>query len=268
VPIVVLAAVGVGLYLGLRGSSDGPWTEIVLEADPGGQPIVSTAMDQAVVIIQERLDKLGIAASEVERRGEWQISVRLHGIADVEQALEVIGTTAMLEFYDVAQFGAPYSTEAEALSTAGVAAADELPEGQTLVFWSAEKDNWSDQYFLVTTPARVTGAMLKGASLGYDANGRPKVDMEFDEEGAQAFAEVTGRLADMTAITGEGQQLAIVLDGNVESAPIVWERIDGGQAEITGNFTYDEANTLALVLQTGALPVALEVVSQSQPPAP
>ncbi len=87
--------------------------------------------------------------------------------------------------------------------------------------------------------------------------------MQFNDEGAEAFAEVTARMAQTSQITGEDQRLAIVLDGEVASAPRVLEEIPDGRAEITGRFTQDEAKNLALVLQTGALPVELEPVSQN-----
>jgi protein-export membrane protein SecD len=109
----------------------------------------------------------------------------------------------------------------------------------------------------------VTGGMLTGAQTGFDQNNRPKVDMQFNDEGAEAFAEVTARMAQTSQITGEDQRLAIVLDGEVASAPRVLEEIPDGRAEITGRFTQDEAKNLALVLQTGALPVELEPVSQN-----
>jgi protein-export membrane protein SecD len=105
--------------------------------------------------------------------------------------------------------------------------------------------------------------MLTGAQTGFDQNNRPKVDMQFNDEGAEAFAEVTARMAQTSQITGEDQRLAIVLDGEVASAPRVLEEIPDGRAEITGRFTQDEAKNLALVLQTGALPVELEPVSQN-----
>jgi protein-export membrane protein SecD len=95
-------------------------------------------------------------------------------------------------------------------------------------------------------------------------NGSWKVDMEFNDEGALAFEAITGQLAETGQITGELQFLAIVLDGVVESAPSVKEEISGGQAEITGKFTHEEAANLALVLQTGALPLEFEVIGKNE----
>ncbi|MBC7293726.1 MAG: protein translocase subunit SecD, partial [Thermoleophilia bacterium] len=197
------------------------------------------------------------------RQGKWKISVQLPGIKNTEEALAVIGKTAVLEFYDVKQFGTPYASEAEALKAAGVDKATDLPADKRIIFWPAAKGNGTDQWFLVTTPPKLTGSALTGAQVGYDQFNNPKVDMQFNDEGAKVFADVTGQMAETALVTGQDQRLAIVLDGTVESAPRVQEKIEGGRAEITGKFTLDEAKNLALVLQTGALPVELKPVSQN-----
>jgi preprotein translocase subunit SecD len=98
--------------------------------------------------------------------------------------------------------------------------------------------------------------------VGFDQNNRPKVDFQLKGEGATKFAELTDTLAKRGQIVGQDQLLAIVLDGTVESAPRVLERIDGGQVEITGRFTLQEAKDLQVVLQTGALPIELKVVDE------
>ena len=237
---------------------------VILEAqDTAKNPVTDDGMSQAVKIIQNRVNRLGVAEPEIQRQGDRKISVQLPGIDNPEQALDVIGKTAVLEFYDVKQFGTPYGTEADALTAAGVSSADALPEGKTIVHWSESGGNVSDQWFLVTTAPALTGSLLTGANQGFDQNNQPKVDMTFSNEGATVFADVTGKMADTEDVTGETQRLAIVLDGNVESAPTVHDRIEGGRAEITGKFTVDEARSLALVLQTGSLPIELEPVSQN-----
>jgi preprotein translocase subunit SecD len=209
------------------------------------------------------VNRLGVAEPEIQRQGTRKISVQLPGIDNPEQALAVIGKTAVLEFYDVSQFDTPYNSEAEALTAAGVSSTDALPEGKVIVHWSRDRGNTSDQWFLVTTAPALTGAMLTSATQGFDSNNQPKVDMTFNDAGSQAFSDITGKMAETGQVTGETQYLAIVLDGSVESAPSVREQIDGGRAEITGKFTLDEAKNLALVLQTGSLPIELKAVSQS-----
>ncbi len=235
---------------------------VILEAKSSAEDL-GDKMDQAVEIIQNRVNKLGVAEPEIQRQGEKKISIQLPGIDNPEEALGVIGKTAVLQFFDVKNFGTGYASEAEALAAAGVDSQDALPEGTTLVFWSKEIGNATDEWFVVSTPPEITGDLLKDAQTSFDQFNNPKVDMQFTDEGAAIFAEVTARMAQTAKITGQDQLLAIVLDGVVESAPRVEDAIEGGNAEITGDFTTDETKKLALVLQTGALPVDLETVSQN-----
>lgn len=223
-------------------------------------------VDQAINIMQDRVNKLGVAEPEIQRQGEWRISIQLPGIENQEQALAIIGKTAQLEFYDVADFGTEYGTAAEALAAAGVDSEEALPAGTSLVFWSKDENGVADRYYLVSVEPPVTGAMLNsdGIRVTSGQNGSWKVDMEFNDEGALAFEAITGQLAETGQITGELQFLAIVLDGVVESAPSVKEEISGGRAEITGKFTHEEAANLALVLQTGALPLEFEVIGKNE----
>jgi preprotein translocase subunit SecD len=237
---------------------------VILEAPPNTD---GAKVDQALKIIQDRVNRLGVAEPEIQKQGELKISVQLPGISNPEQALETIGKTAVLEFHEVSTFGTPYASEAEALKAANVTTRQELEalDGyHQVIHFGPDGGNSSDQWFLVTTAPKLTGAMLKDAQLGYETNSnKPKVDMQFTDEGATLFAELTKKLADASAVTGETQLLAIVLDGEVESAPRVQEEITGGRAEITGKFSLDEAKALVLVLQTGALPVELTPVSQN-----
>jgi len=238
---------------------------VILEAqDTAKNPRTEDGMKQAVQIIQNRVNGLGVAEPEIQRQGEWKVSVQLPGIDDPDEALAVIGKTAVLEFYHVEeQFGEPYATQEEALAAAGVDSALDLPADKTVVHWGIEGGNLTDQWFLIDTPPMLTGSMLEGAQTGFDQFNNPKVDMQFNDEGAQVFEDVTTKLAETGQITGEDQHLAIVLDNNVESAPRVLEPISGGNAEITGSFTQEDAESLALVLNTGALPVELIPVSQN-----
>ncbi len=189
---------------------------VILEAQTtADNPLDSNKMDQTVKIIQDRVNKLGVAEPEIQRQGENQISVQLPGITNQEQALQVIGKTASLEFFDVKDFGKAYTTEADALKAAGVASADLLPSGTEIIQWPSQTDTTtaSDTWYVVTAKPAVTGAMLKGASVGYDQNNQPKVDMQFNDAGKVAFAAITKTLAERAQITGTDQLLAIVLDG-------------------------------------------------------
>lgn len=237
---------------------------VILEAP---ETATSDQVDQALKIIQDRVNRLGVAEPEIQKQGALKISIQLPGVNNPEQAMETIGKTAVLEFHEVSTFGTPYASEAEALKAAGAASRkelDALKDYHAIIHWGPSGGNSSDQWFLVTTAPKLTGAMLKGADLGYEqTSNKPKVDMQFNDQGSTLFAELTKKLADEAKIKGQDQLLAIVLDDEVESAPRVLEQITGGRAEITGKFSVAEANALVLVLKTGALPVALTPVSQN-----
>lgn len=241
---------------------------VIYEAKESAQAVkmygsMDEAIERAKNVIQDRVNKLGVSEPDIQRQGATKISVQLPGIENTEQALDIIGKTAVLEFFDIAQFGDPFATPEEALASVGAASADALPEDYSVVFWPQEQNGVANRYYLVKTPAPVTGAMLTDARQQYGQFDKPEVGMEFNETGAKAFADITERMATTGQITGVVQQLAIVLDGKVESAPTVKEKIDGGQASIEGTFTVQEAKDLALVLQTGALPVELVMASHN-----
>ncbi len=237
---------------------------VILQAkDTAQAPRTDEGMTQAMNIINQRINGIGVTEPEVQRQGQWKISVQLPGIADPQEALDLIGKTAVLEFYDTNQFGTPYAGEAEALKAAKVDSKDKLPKGTRLIYWPAKEGSGAtDRWFLVTTEPKLTGSALSGADVGFDTNNQPKVDMQFKGDGGAKFAELTGQMAQTAQLMGQDQLLAIVLDGTVQSAPRVQDRIEGGRAEITGKFSMEQAKALALVLKTGALPLNLEVIQQ------
>lgn len=236
---------------------------VLLEAqDSAKAPRTEESMKQAITIIEERVNGLGVAEPEIQRQGQWKISVQLPGIANPQEALDVIGKTAVLDFYDTNQFGTAYSTKEDALKAAGADATGKLSADKHLVHWPAKGGASVDSWFIVASEPQLTGSALSGAQVGFDQNNQPKVDMQFKGDGATRFADLTDKMGKAAQITGQNQLLAIVLDGTVQSAPTVQERIEGGRAEITGKFSLAEAKNLALVLQTGALPIELLPVQQ------
>jgi preprotein translocase subunit SecD len=187
---------------------------IIFKAKPApGTPVTRDALERAKFILNQRVDRLGVAEVQITVQEPDNIVIDLPGIKNPQDALEVLGKVALLEFKEVT----------------GVDEKGNPKLGKTLL----------------------TGKYLKNASVGFDQLGKPKVDMEFTDEGARKFEEITAQYV--------GKQIAIVLDGKVMSAPRVIEKISGGKAEITGNFSIDEAKRLVIVLQTGALPVNLEI---------
>jgi preprotein translocase subunit SecD len=150
---------------------------VILEAkDTAKAARTQDSMGQAVTIIQNRVNKLGVAEPEIQRQGDWKISVQLPGIENSQEALDIIGKTAVLEFFDLAQFGDPFTTAAEALASVGVESEDALPEGESLVFWSAEENGAADQYYLLTTPAprwATTSSASPRSTCSSTTRGRP-----------------------------------------------------------------------------------------------
>ncbi|HDY69567.1 MAG TPA: protein translocase subunit SecD, partial [Actinobacteria bacterium] len=268
---VMLALVAVSVYLIYPPSQK---TRLGLDLQGGLEVVLqaqgdvdSEKMDQAELIIRNRVDKLGVAEPSINRQGTNQISVSLAGITDVDEAMDLIGKTAILEFKKVDQ-------DLTKQIRAGTITAEQLPEGKQ-VLYQVERDDkgeivHDEQGQPVQTPYVVdreplmTGDALEGASVGYDQFNRAKVNMQFTSEGSKRFAEVTEQLATAGAITGTVQQMAIVLDDEIQSAPTVKEKIDSDSAEITGNIPFKEVQNTVLVLQTGALPVELVTVDKSE----
>ena len=255
--------------------SQGSWIEIILEAtDSARAPRTAAAMEQATLILTDRVKALGLTAGTVTRQGDWQVVLRLPPFAspqggDLNSALTAISRIGVLEFFDInTQFGTSYASEAEALKAAGVTSYSQLPSDKEVVHWPVSAESPSDAWYLVTTPPMVSGADLTSAQQAFDTFDNPKIDLQFSGDGAQKFSDMTQKMAQTAQATGQDQLLAIALDGVVESAPRVLEQIPGGQAEISGKFTLDEAKNLALLLQSGALPLNLVQILIAEIPAP
>jgi preprotein translocase subunit SecD len=202
---------------------------------------------QAMRTIDRRVNELGVAEPLVARHGGTdQILVQLPGVTDVGRAKEIIRSTALLELKEVIQ-GPAASKEQLLQSTGGVVPPDAevLPgsaDGRTAGAGGGV------MYYLVKKTPIVSGRDLRNAKPSLDENNRPAVSFSLKPEGASRFGNWTG--------SNIGRYLAIVLDGRVESAPVIEGRItDDGR--IAGNFTQPEVQDLALKLRSGALPASL-----------
>ncbi len=203
---------------------------------------------QAVETIRNRVDQFGVAEPTITRQGDNRILVQLPGLQDPERAKALIGRTALLEFKLV--------DDHTPVATAG---AGQVPEGAEVLYQRRmDKDTKTEQKIPIVVQKRalLTGAELTRAEVSADPNatGNWQVAIEFSPEGARRFGEVTEQ--------NVGKQLAIVLDGTVYSAPRINERIPGGRAVITGQFTVEEARDLAIVLRAGALPAPVEILEE------
>lgn len=201
-------------------------------------PVTTESMDQAETIIRQRVDKLGVAEPGIIREGNNYIQVQLPGIKDPNKALEVIGKTALLEFREV--------LDSETVGGSKLKVTKNPVSDKDAVLIDKDK-----KLKYKVGPTLMTGSGIASATVGYDNANKPEVDITFSAVGGKTFDEVAAKTYK--------KQLAIVLDDTVQSAPTIDSQSYNGRAVINGSFTIDEVKTLALVLQTGALPVKLEM---------
>jgi len=207
-----------------------------------GLQVRNNAMDQALETIRNRIDQLGVRETTVVKEGDNDILVQLPGIQDPEQAKELIGKTAVLEFKMVDD----KHPLADALRD-GPPPGDEILKGQA-------QAGGAPQY-LIETPVLMTGDVVTDARVrvGSRLEG-PYVQVTLDRRGTAVFGAITAE--------NVGREIAIVLDNTVYSAPVIKEPIPGGDVQITGNFTFEEAHELAIVLRSGALPAPVEIIEE------
>ncbi len=195
------------------------------------------AVTRALEIIRNRIDEFGVTEPEIQRTGGDRIIVSLPGEEEPERAKEIIGRTALLEFRVV-------NENLRQDLEMGF-----LPEGYEEAPY--REDNQGT--LIVEDSAELTGSHLSDARVQFTDEG-PGVSLTFDDEGAELFGQLTAQ--------NVGNRIAILLDGEVLSAPNVREPIWGGTAQITGQFTDTEARDLALMLRAGALPAPLNLIEE------
>ena len=201
VPALILYFNKVKLGLDLRGG-----TSVVLQAQGKIEP---DTMSKVKNIIERRVNSIGVAEPVIQLSGNDKLIVELAGIKDPQKAIELIGTTAKLEF---------------------------------------RIKNKDGSY----GPVLLEGSALKSAGVSRDQVGMPSVSFELNSQGANTFAKITRE--------NIGKQLAIMLDNKEQSAPTINSEINGGSGIITGRFSMEEANNLANLLKSGALPVEIKIV--------
>jgi preprotein translocase subunit SecD len=211
---------------------------------PTRKNIAEDAVQQAVETIRNRIDQFGVSEPVIAREGENRIVVQLPGVDDPRRVKDIIKSTAFLELKLVV--AGPSSDRAALLAGTG---GQVPPDGEVVEGNSTDQDPTSPKvYYLLQKVAAVTGRDIKNARPSQDQTNRPAVSFSLKADGATKFDKVTG--------SNIGKQLAIVLDNRVQSAP----RIDGRISDsgiITGSFTPERANDLALTLRSGALPAGL-----------
>jgi preprotein translocase subunit SecD len=231
-----------------RREADQAAGRVVLALKPGeGANIRELAVRQGLETIRNRVDQFGVAEPSIQQQGENRILVQLPGVQDPARAKALIGKTALLEFKMVDE-----RTEPEAALRTGP------PPGTEILYQRRVNKETREERkvpFLVQKKAAITGRDVATARVSIDQNtSEPYVSVDFNASGGRAFADLTD--------ANVGKRLAIVLDGNVHSAPQIRERIPSGRAQITGGFTSDEATDLAIVLRAGALPAPVQVLEE------
>jgi preprotein translocase subunit SecD len=194
-------------------------------------------VDQGRDTIANRIDQFGVAETTIRKQGKDRLLVELPGVRDPQRAIDLIGKTALLEFKLVEDAG----------RLEGALQGD-VPPGTEIVYGRED-----GAPYLVDRRTLLTGDSLTNASVDLsDPSEGPAVSMNFNRRGGRQFAMITEE--------NVRRQLAIILDDVVYSAPVIREKIPGGRARISGNFTLEDATDLAIVLRAGSLPAPVEIL--------
>ncbi len=204
------------------------------------QQRLNNAMQQSIEIVRRRIDETGVREPTIQRQGERRIVVQLPGINNPERMKDILGKTARLTFRLVDTSVSPRG--------------DDIPPGSEVLPADETGPNGEPvRRYVVRKRVMVSGENLTDASATFQ-QGQPVVAFSFDTVGARRFGQVTQE--------NVNRPFAIVLDGKVISAPRIQEPILGGNGVITGNFTVQEAQDLALLLRAGALPAPLKILEE------
>jgi protein-export membrane protein SecD len=245
--------------------------------------IEEQSVSKSIEVIRNRIDEFGVAEPEIISQGKDRIVVQLPGIKDIERAKDLIGKTAKLEFRMVNDSVAPVTIQewldkaekegitykkgerfSNYLFSLNTFLRKDMPEGYELAFERriSQVTNEAETSipYLVESNVPLSGEQIQDAQVQIDQQkNEPYVSLEFKSAGAKIFEDLTA--------ASIGKRMAVVLDGNVYSAPVIQAKIGGGRAQITmggGGFNkvMKESRDLALVLRAGALPVQLDFLEQ------
>jgi protein-export membrane protein SecD len=201
---------------------------------------VRQTIDQSMQIVERRVNELGTVEPLIERQGNDRILVQVPGLGDPSRLITILGKTAKMEFRMVDTSVPPDQ-----------AVQGRVPPDSEVLMSSSEPKT----PYVVKKQVLVSGGDLTDAQPGFDSrSGEPVVNFRFNSTGSRKFAEATTQ--------NVGQPFAIVLDNQVISAPVIREPITQGSGQISGNFTVQSANDLAVLLRAGALPAPLTVIEQ------
>jgi preprotein translocase subunit SecD len=208
--------------------------------EAGHRALVSGAVEQTIAILGLRINPQGVLEPVIQRQGTDRILLQVPGVKDLKR---LIGKPAKMNFHLVDETGSLQQ-----------ALAGNVPPGSVLLPMRDRGPSGQVQHVLVQKRIRVSGDRLVDAQPSFDQSSRPVVSFRFDSVGASRFAQTTSE--------NVKRRLAIVLDNEVISAPVINEPITGGSGIISGSFTVQETNELSLLLRAGALPAPLKFLEE------
>ncbi len=224
IPVGFIKSLVFRLGLDLQGGS-----QLIYEADLSSirDGEKTEAINGVRDVIERRINAFGVSEPVIQVQGDKRLLVELPGVTDINEAVAEIGKTPFLEF-------------------------KETTDDPNILAAAAKNPDQAASGFV---PTGLTGAQFERADIDFGQTGQPTILLSFNNEGKKLFGEITAR--------NVGKQVAIFLDGQVLSAPVVQQKITSGQATITGSFTVDEAKELKKNLNAGALPVPINLISQA-----
>jgi len=272
-PVTQATQLGLDLQGGVSAQLEGSQT--------GGGKVTRTEMEQAADLIRQRIDRLGVAEPDVRVQSKNQIIVQIPGVKNPDEVIRIIGSTAQLGFYQVLateqQPELPEDEVEEAKQDIEESLRDDdaFERGRTKILFEESPSPTGGGIFVAGYVVRqdpdLTGDALaqNGANVEYDqTTGKRIVSLQLTSEGGREFGDLTQEIVNESLASGEPGLLAIALDEDVQSAPQVETPIIGGQVSISNDglpegLPEDEARQLETVLNSGALPVNMEVISQT-----
>ncbi len=201
----------------------------------------------AIEVMRNRIDQFGLVSPKIARQGSDLIVVEMPGVKNVKQAIKLIGKTARLTFKLV-----------DDESVMPNAANGKIPEGDEILYhvsYNKYTHKTAKRPYLIKKPVLMGGADISSANVQMNRYNQPVVGVSLNSAGAKRFADITTKYT--------GKRLAIILDNNVISAPVIEEPILGGNASISGRFTMAQANNLAIALRSGALPAPVKIIQNN-----
>ncbi|ANK81215.1 MAG: protein-export membrane protein SecD [Rhizobiales bacterium NRL2] len=237
--------VGGGFAAGFGGG--GPGTEVETEGnriivrltDDGVAQRMVQVVQQSIEIVRKRVDELGVAEPTIQQEGLDRIIVQAPGLDDPERLKEILGKTAKMTFHLVDQSADPFG--------------DRVPPGSMRLYEQPDVEGGQARPWIIRKKVEVSGEHLVDAQPTFD-QGQPVVSFRFDSVGAKRFGKITSE--------NVGRPFAIVLDDEIISAPRINSPILQGSGIITGGFTAQTANDLAVLLRAGALPAPLTILEE------